>query len=371
MTTKRAILALCCAALSSCGHFEDVTAQGSLRGEAGRNPLLAAELMLTQMGLVATSVKGLPFSIPEDTVMLLSGEALRSPNPLLDRFLVWVAEGHHALVFLDGFDDLPPISGGARDADSALLDRLSVTRVPHRFLDVPEQASPLPEEFDAPIFDLDLREEAGALRLADGSYHRVVEVGYGSGAITLIPEGSIIARKNLAHGDRAAWLWETVHGELIPPRKTVLLVHGGRTGLGSLILRYVPMAPWTLAVLVLIGLWRMAVRFGPIRASAPDPQLGFEGHVEAVGRFLWKQGDQPDLANAWRQRVARAAQAELRFPTEPHHDVLRRPGFIEAIAERSNMPHNRVHHALTSDHVDQPDSFLTVIADLQQIERSL
>ena len=154
--------------------------QGSLRGEAGRNPLLAAQYLLTRLGLPAVSSEALPAVLPEETVLVLSGEFLRPKSPLLERFLHWVAQGHHALVFLDGFRETLPPGSSTSKRGFALLDRLGVKRIARRLGQSESNGSEKAPSKEDPAFVLPIQSEAGALKSGSAS-GLILQVIHGKG----------------------------------------------------------------------------------------------------------------------------------------------------------------------------------------------
>lgn len=369
----RIFVLLGCLLVASCGSFEEVTTEGSLRGEAGLNPLLAAQRFFERMGLPAASTGSLPRALPEDAVVLVSGQRYRVSTPALEHLLEWVAGGGHALVFVEGFDELLPPGAGDQEVPFALLERLEVARSP----------TPDDDEFfesiDDPLdedsgeqggFDLQLNPEAGRIGPRGDWHAPVCDLGYGDGKLTLVPEGSIIARKNLGDGDHAAWLWSTVQDGPKTPT-SALLIHGGGDTLWSLIRKHAPAAPWAVLALLILSLWRLAVRFGPRLPDPPPARLGFDLHVAAVGKFLWKRREPARLVQAWRDRVLHAARGKLGIPLPPGSDPIRTEGFVGALAERTQLPADRIQRAFASEHVDESATFTAIIADLQAMRQAL
>ncbi len=362
-----------CLLVAGCGSFEEVITEGSLRGEASLNPLLASQRFFERMGLPATSSGSLPQALPEDAVVLVSGQRYRATTPALEHLLEWVAGGGHALVFVEGFDEPLPPGAGDPEVPFALLERLGVVRGPAPDYDEFFEGTDSAFEEDPTgreEWELQLDPDAGCIGPENDLSTPVCDLSYGDGKVTLIPEGSIIARKNLGDGDHAAWLWSTVQAGPQSPT-SALLIHGGGDTLWSLIRKHAPAAPWALLGLLVLSLWRLAVRFGPRLPDPPPARLGFDLHVTAVGKFLWKRRENTRLVQAWRNRVLNAARGKLGLPLSPGSDPTRTQGFVDALVERTQLPADRIQRAFASEHVDESATFTAIIADLQAMRQAL
>lgn len=374
--------------LTSCGNFEETTRPGSLRGEARRNPLLAAQRTLEGLGLPSSSTDRWPETLPEGGLVLLSGERLEVYGETLERFLTWIDQGGRAIVCLSGFERPVNLARVAMDRPNALLGELGVwifespteealrQRMESAGEDpfAPAELVPLDSVELLPYVDdeLELLLDPGASHMSlDGEEsHPVLRLDFGQGQLTLVGEGGFLARRAIGDADHAEWLWrECQVGELLPSK--ALLIHGGRPTLWTLIKRHTPDSPWALLVLTLLTLWRAAARFGPRLQEPARARLGFDLHVSALGRFLWLRGGRLALVQAWRQRVARRAQITLHLRTGSEGDLQRSSEFNAALSARTGLELARVQQAMTSEHLDQPASFTQVVADLQELERSL
>lgn len=386
MSGARWILPL--ALLASCGQFEEITTPGPLRGEARRNPLLAAERMLTELGLPTTSTDLWPGLLPEDAFIIVSGERFELNGAVLEQFLAWVDQGGHAIVCLSGFDRPVNVARVAMDRPNALINELglwifespteSELREAMEFSEENpfEPAESVSIEYEQMVSHYDdelelLLDPGGSWLSHDGEESLPMQrVYFGEGQLTLIGEGGFLARTEIGDADHAQWLWrECQVGEYRPGR--ALLIHGGRPTLWTLIKRHTPESPWMLLLLVALALWRVAARFGPRLREPARARLGFDLHVTALGEFLWRRGGRLALVSAWRQRVLRRAQETLHLRSGSDADLSRSTEFAAAISARSGLEATRVQQALTSEHLDQHASFIQVVADLQDIERSL
>lgn len=374
--------------LASCGHFEETTSPGPLRGEARRNPLLAAERTLEVLGLPTSSTDRWPESLPENGLVVLSGERLEVYGDALEQFLTWIDQGGRAIVCLSGFERPVNIARVAMDRRNALMDELGLwiceSPTEEALREIMEFAEENPftpvetvaidseELLDYLDDDLWLELDPGGswLSMDNDDAFPVLRLAFGEGLLTIVGEGGFLARRALGDADHADWLWRECQMDEVLP-SNALLIHGGRPTLWTLIKRHAPDSPWALLVLTLLTLWRAAARFGPRLQEPTRGRLGFDLHVTALGKFLWLRGGRLALVQAWRQRVSREAQRTLRLRSVSETEFQRNSEAAEALSARTGLEISRVQQAMTSEHLDQPTSFTQVVADLQELERSL
>ena len=79
----------------------------------------------------------------------------------------------------------------------------------------------------------------------------------------------------------------------------------------------------SLAVLILLWLWRVVPRFGPLRPEAPPAEQKLLSHLEAAGRFYWKHMEPPEI-------YAKLRAAFVQRLKE------RRPGIAQRSADQRN-----------------------------------
>lgn len=79
----------------------------------------------------------------------------------------------------------------------------------------------------------------------------------------------------------------------------------------------------SLAVLILLWLWRVVPRFGPLQPEAPPAEQKLLSHLEAAGRFYWKHMEPPEI-------YAKLRAAFVQRLKE------RRPGIAQRSADQRN-----------------------------------
>ena len=117
----------------------------------------------------------------------------------------------------------------------------------------------------------------------------------------------------------------------------------------------------TLAVCLVIWLWKHLVRFGPVEAAEnPAESRSYAHHLEALGHFHWKLDRASSLFGARRGRVLEAAQRAAQRAGRGS-DL---PGFL---VERSGLPHGRVTAMLSGTLPKDAIALARATADLQHL----
>lgn len=358
-------------AVSACAT-EEVEVYTGLRGEARRNPLLAAERTLERLGIDTVSE---PEAIPgtpafetatrqRDRVLVTSGRSYEVEGPFLDALEDWLAAGGEAVVCLDGFerpddDEGFPLRFDAngnelwRRPHNALLERFEVTR---EFFDgMPGEACVVDER------DVWLPEGSGWLAEPGGDPVPWLDLEVGEGRIRLLPSGAPFSNLELADLEHALLLYEWVE-----PEGAVLLSLAREPGLWGLLVERAPEALWAALALLLIWLWSASARFGPTERLAEAAVHGFTRHVAASGRFLWRQDRGPMLLDALRRRTLR--QAERRIPAVSRE---RRRELVASVAAHTGRPEDDVHDLLFSAEALRPRDLTRLVRDLVRLHRDL
>ncbi len=125
-----------------------------------------------------------------------------------------------------------------------------------------------------------------------------------------------------------------------------------------------------LALLVLIAawVWRASRRFGPILPPAAPERRRFLEHLDAAGRFHWRQGRGDVLLRASREAVERRMRHR-----HPGWARLPAPEQVERLASLAELPIARVREALSAEPASPGDAaaFRDTLRTLERIRQAL
>ena len=336
--------------------------------EAILNPWLASGRLLEANGVrvrFAPEYSRLP---PQARVLVLA-----TPLQYLDfreqtELLAWVKDGGHLVTELAAGDD------DDDDGRNLIAGQLGVQRLQREpddekmMQEMPKQPRFLPVQLGdegsvqahfqpqaflqagrvPPVWEAKDRNGAHALRFALGKGH-----------VTLLSDNLWMHNMNLGEGDHAALLWRVVdaqHGD------EAWLVHGmERPSLFALVLDEATPFLIALGLAVLVWLWAISRRFGPLVSVLPAARRRLAEHLEASGRYLLRHGGLGQLHEASRQRLL--AHVQRRYPQWRR---LPTAELAAQLAARARIESGAVLRVLETD---SPDHLLQFAADIRLINR--
>jgi len=382
------------------------------RPEAQRNPLLAAEFLLEQLGRHPVGRVGLPPEAdgfkPADTLVMVDRQRGFTPQEA-DRLLAFVRGGGQLVVEVDATQGLLDASGNEGPAPGKirsekqaprkalalrdhLLERLGAEVVAVPWKTQKEGANEEDEEDEdaaelrhRKLWEPQLRLDDGEpytvrvsprWRLVDkglttfrplGSHKGLVGLEYpmGAGRVRIFVDLDAWRNTALVKLDHAAFLAWTLSDR--PQEGRTWLVRGERT---ANLLDWLKANAWaalgSLTVLAALVVWRGFARFGPILPAPGLARRSPLGPNDASGRLLWggRQG----------RRLPRAAPGAPQKPTRsgpPPWAHLPLPVLSSRLADFADLPEPEVRRALFDDHPPDAASFKDAIRTLERLRRSL
>ena len=286
-------------------NFEYVTESEyvGLQGEARRNPLLAAMRLYERMGVPAREarrVAELDTLEPGTTLILLRQRAALTQRHA-EELLSWVSAGGELIV--------EPQDHRMRDR---VLDALKIHRRPLRL-----QPPRKPSEFRLPHSAATLRVDFGprqhfidvekrALLTVDEHWSVLLQrFSLGRGHVTVVNGLRFMTNGRIGEHDHAEFAWQLVRFRPATPAVIV----AARLEVPSLA-TWLRESAWpavlTGAVLLMLWLWRVVPRFGPLRADPPASRPRLLDHIRASGRYHWASGGARRLLSAAREACLRA-----------------------------------------------------------------
>lgn len=376
MSRAQALILLLLAIAAAAGaawffnNFEQVTEKvhTGYRGEARINPWLAAERLLTRMGARAAAMRSLPElrNLPPSATLWLPARRHTLTQSLRQSVLEWVGRGGHLIVEAE-----------AAALPDPLLDALGVRRIAVKRPKGAEARCESSEPFEVVLPG---RESGSLVRLsrtlrldaADAEFsfdgglgNALLILRRGNGQATVLNELDFASNRSIGTEQHARFLWELVSPA--PGDATVYFFNRpGKLSLSGW-LQENAWAPLSgAALLLLLWLWQVALRLGPI---APDPVRGRRhllDHLRASGRFLWSRGGTQRMIDA-------ARDSSLRRITRAHPDFLavpeaERPRWLAGVL---GWPEERTRQLLAPASPAKMMDFLQTIALYQAVHEQL
>ena len=327
-----------------------------LQGEARRNPLLAAMRLYERMGVPAREARRiahLEALEPGATLILLRQRAALTQRHT-ERLLSWVAAGGHLIV--------EPRDYRAHDR---VLDALSLHRRPLR-----QQPPRKPSEFRLPHAAATLRVDFGprqhfidiekrAVLTVDEHWSVLLQrFPLGRGHITVVNGLRFMTNGRIGQLDHAEFAWQLVRFEPATP-VVVVAARLEMPSLGTWLRESAWPAALTGGLLIVLWLWRVVPRFGPLRADPPAARPRLLDHIRASGRFHWASGGARRLLSAARESCLRAIARN-----HPGLAAMTPPAQVARLAELTALPAADLELALNYAPGDAHD-FATAIRTLQ------
>jgi hypothetical protein len=277
-----------------------------LSGEARANPYFAARLLLERLGMrVHQTVEvSSPQALPRGATLVLAAARAKLDPPTVEALLEWVEGGGHLVVGVEG--DLE------RDW---LLSSLEVSAEwPQEDPDSGGRACPAPDE--GSIEDVVLPDgrtlkagfEGGPVLVDQGKGHlwrhesqdgtRILALGWGDGRVTLFSTLRPFDNRHLGKLDHAELLWGVLGDS--PSRELFLVRYLDSASLPKWLWERAPLALVAAGVFLLLWLWRVVPRFGPLLPGDGVDRRSLLEHIRAVGRFHADQRRQGRLLEVLR-----------------------------------------------------------------------
>jgi hypothetical protein len=317
-----------------------------MRGEARVNQLLAARMLLTRMGgrVQESSDFARLDKFPVGGTILLAADRGELDPPTAARLLSWVQDGGHLVVGVEH-----------RLGHDPLLDMLGVSVQPD------ELRSPIPKADDVALPDGTrlrvqllpsprLIDDEDAASWSHESYGaiRMLEIPYENGLVTVLSTFGPFSNAAIGRHDHAELLWRLTgaHGD---PLDVWLVRHLDVQSLPSWLMKNAMPFLLGLALFLLLALWRVMLRFGPLQPDpAPDRRSLIE-HLSAMGRFYSMQRQLAKVIQIVRQDgldllAARAPETRgqdgaARLKTAARLTGLRPRELLQAFTVAAATPH--------------------------------
>ncbi len=376
---------------------KQVTREGEFSGQARINPLLAAERMLTELGVPAEGTGNLDQLPPLDHTLILSTSGItleaRGARDLVD----WVSAGGNLVLMLpsegglrrllaedleEGYDgaafwsvfglELDLNDGWDFDEESTLLDLLdefetdSELEPDSEFVEL--ESGRVEAQLESPFLIYESEALIGD-RVGDLDSEALVQVQLGEGLVTAVATDRWASSEEIADLDHARLFWElaTAPEYLTRQRAGARIIYSEATpGLMELLFEHGRALLLSGAILLIFWLWVRGSRFGPPMPDPPRARRDFSEHIEASGEYLWRNEAAAQLVEAprreLRRRIANTRPSWARVPDEELADEL---------ATLSSLDSNEVLEALSATTLPNSNTFTRVVKNISVLRQSL
>ncbi len=345
-------------------NFQRVTYREwvGFQGEARRDPYLAAERLLARMGVGARRAKtpGELHELPANGTLILPDRRASITPEERARLLEWVEAGGHLIVEDENYRLPDPI-----------LEALGVTRAPtpnpqppQRLVEVRLPHAPQPMRVDMHSLQT-LDAPQATLRVSGKTATHLLHFPRGRGQVTVLNDLQFMRNASIGANDHAEFLWQLTR--FAPQTSAVIFFdHAQAPSLWGWLTDNAWAALASGAGLVLLWLWRVAPRFGPL---VPDPESARRrllDHLRASGRFQWSAGRAAELAES-------AREAALRHVTRAQPDFagLGRPEREQRLAEVFGLDVAAARRVLEPAKSVAPHEFMNAMRVFQRIHDQL
>ncbi|MDE3736954.1 DUF4350 domain-containing protein [Metapseudomonas resinovorans] len=323
--------------------YQDTVEHGPAPEVLG-NPYLAAEHFLRKQGLQVTRADGLDVldGLPSagHSLLLLGSRSRMTPRQA-DRLLEWANKGGHLLFIAERLYEEEDGKSG-----DLLADRLGVQQYETKDLDEDKSTEPgEPEEREAEAQAMDAaatqdeqapaeedpfpeltklyleNEQAPAYANFDPDFHlydsqnrahawansakatHMLQLNHGDGLITVLTDGWIWQNRDIIEYDNAWLLWYLTQDSAV-----TLLYRAERDSLGTLLGQNFPEALVALVLLIVLVLWHVGQRQGPLMAPANRARRQLEEHLRGSADFLLRRSGQASLLQGLQRDIQRHAR---------------------------------------------------------------
>ncbi|MFC4864259.1 DUF4350 domain-containing protein [Pseudomonas sp. MAHUQ-62] len=323
--------------------YQDIVEHGPAPEVLG-NPYLAAEYFLRKQGLQVVRADGLEVldNLPSagHSLLLLGSRSRMTPRQA-DRLLEWASKGGHLLFIAERIYDESDGKSG-----DLLADRLGIQQFEAKELDEDKSTEPEAPEDNrteeqaaasvSPQDDQELaegdpfpeltklyleNEQAPAYAGFDPEFHlydsqnrahawansakatHMLQLDHGDGLVTVLTDGWIWQNRDIDEYDNAWLLWYLTQDSTV-----TLLYRAERDSLVTLLGQNFPEALVALALFVVLLLWHVGQRQGPLQAPASRARRQLQEHLRGSADFLLRRSGQSSLLQGLQRDIQRRAR---------------------------------------------------------------
>jgi len=343
---------------------EPYTLRSEMSTEARRNPLLAAERLLTRLGLQVESQGGRKYlNEPPPQVGLLLVKDLGAPLPAgrVNALLEWVEAGGRLVVSPGLLQD--------EEVSHLIMDMFGVTYVRDTGDETEEADSislpgqeerPLKVDFDADAwFEVESADEYWQAPAGDAPHLLIFD--WGEGQVVFLSDSDFFTNQRIGEEDHAVFLAELAADQ----GRAWLLYSTQMPSLPALLWRWAPYLMSSLALLGLFLLWHFGRSAGPRLCTEEGQRRNLLEHLRASAEFAWRLDPKQGSLEAARRQVEKRWLA-----SHPQLQRLEQGARCQWLAERTGMNAGSIEQALYQGQ-DEGGQLIKTTAILQRLLAAL
>ncbi|MBK1817783.1 hypothetical protein JIN84_19340 [Luteolibacter yonseiensis] len=347
--------------ITGCDYTE-VKREIGYKGKARINPWLAAERFCEQYDGEVRSLAVWTAPQYDDAIWFVPA-SVPSNTSYIRQLESWVEEGGHLVLLVEHAD--AESSDWSRHAMPPDLEPVLLEMLDRAGIELKPDAAGRGEvtaeriRFRKESYEVDAKSDAGVARKG-GKQGVFASVRSGDGRITVLTDARIFRNRWIGDKDHAALLDALVAATEY--EGNIGFLRGSGLSLWGLLKDHLWPVLVGLALLMALWLWRSFSRFGPIEsADAGSPLRGYDHHLEALGDFQWRLDRAAALLVPLREQIIERGQ-RIRARAGRRDD-----DFIQFLAERAEIPRERVHRALVEAAPADSAILTRTTADLQRL----
>jgi hypothetical protein len=349
--------------LAQCGDKTvEVEREVGYRGKARVNPYLAFERYVERRIAQPLVVKQSWVEPGYGHGMVILSSSLLSSELSLKQMRNWVEEGGHA-VFLFDHADMQESEWSMFSQDTEVPDALKKL-MQDMGLDVEENGASQSYS-EVVLYEETYKVKLNAkVRLLDEKKNpqAVLTREWGEGLVTFVSDARLMRNREIDQEQHI-----DVLSNLLTWRRDgdILMLRGVGISFFGLLWQKGWMVLLALAVWIIAWLMRHMPRFGPVQSGLREDQIrAYDHHLEMIGDFHWRLDRGASLL-----QPLRAEAQDFCHQWQVRHGHLDE-GLFEVMAERAELPVERVQRAMTEFSPRDQVIFTRAVADLQQIRKA-
>lgn len=302
----------------------------------------------------------------KDTI-ILSDSQIAFPRSLTDKVLQWVAGGGHLIL---------AINSGGPDEDFRANSLLAELEVGAFWLE--EQDGIEYQHSETVVFN----SEDQPMRINLESYYRLVlpdndsvfysagdddgatfaQMEWGEGLISLLTETEVWNNYQIDEFDNV----ELLLGLTSSSKNVFIFSAKELPHWFTILFDFSPYFVWFGIVLIILAMWRAAVRFGPVLKKEQHSYSPFSEHIKAAGEFYWRTDQKEQLLQDLRNSIVLAF-----YKKRPQVRGVEQAKLIHSLSEFSGWKESDLQELLFSDSTPNEAQFTRWISALQSLRNTL
>lgn len=312
-----------------------------------------------------------PNALPPRGVLLLGCCRRHLSKPARDRILGWIQAGGTLIVEAERSGTTDPlldalgierIKGPPPDTGSGKAQQSTRTDAGRSTSEATLPWDPRALKVHLPNRVVLSTSDTPAFTVGDTQGTRILGLERGHGRIVTLADFAPIENRLIGQADNAALFWSLIEWRA-GTQDIVFALEWDGVSAWRWLLDHTPQAVATAALLIVLWIWRMLVRFGPV---APDPSPArrrLTDHLAATGRFLARRGRMASLIQA-----ERASALEVLAHTLPGFAGAPREAQIQMIAAQVGCAVAEAEALIDATVADTPHGFVSLVRLTQRIQ---